>query len=333
MNDEREDILDEIDSLTNDIDDAYGNLDEAAKAFGEEQLALQDELTNFTVEQIEQQKAEAKNELQKEQKNAYADYQKQVNPYGVNAEQMAAQGMSNTGYSETSKVAMYTAAQNRIALARQSYDKSILDYNNAINEARMQNSVSKAQIAFQTLQMRLGYIIEGIGKKMSMLQTKASMADRQPTYLDVLGELIGEPPDDEPPDDEHTNDTRYELPEGMIGPVQRTDEEILSDIKNGSISGQSAIALLSELGIDPTEYIFAEKQKAIDDIKANGIASVETAKQRLSEFGIDARGHIMDELSWKHLKDTQPDNVAVNGIKSYHDYLTFITLLLLEQSL
>lgn len=325
MNDERKDILDKIDSMTDDIDDAYGDLEEATNAFGEEQLLLQDEQTNYTVEQIEQQKEEAKNELQKEQKNAYADYQKQVNPYGVEAEQMAQMGMSNTGYSETSKVAMYTAHQNRIALAKQSYDKAILDYNNAINEARMQNSVSKAQIAFQTLQMRLGYVIEGIGKKMSMLQTKADTIGSQKSYLDILDELNSGGAEDNlngvnQPNGgaevnlngaKPTNDTLYELPEGMQGPVRLTDEEIANIMPHGGNKAKENIAF----------------------IKENGITSEQTAKQLLSEAGIDPTGHIMAEQQWNQLKNTQPDDFRVNGIESYHDYLTFITLWLLEQSL
>lgn len=323
MNDERKDILDKIDSLTDDIDDAYGNLEEATNAFGEEQLLLQDEQTNYTVEQIEQQKEEAKNELQKEQRNAYADYQKQVNPYGVEAEQMAQMGMSNTGYSETSKVAMYTAHQNRIALAKQSYDKAILDYNNAINEARMQNSVSKAQIAFQTLQMRLGYVIEGIGKKMSMLQTKADTIGSQKSYLDILDELNG---------DTETSDVAA----GGNGTTISNDvfdtriQEAKRKYEDRKKNGFEDVKFINS---DVQGDINAEKQKIFDEIKANGITSVETAKQRLSEFGIDPTGHIMSRLEWNQLKDTQPDDFRVNGIESYHDYLTFITLLLLEQSL
>lgn len=325
MNDEREDILDKIDSLTADVDDAYGDLEEATNAFGEEQLKLQDEQTNYTVEQIEQQKEEAKNELQKEQRNAYADYQKQVNPYGVEAEQMAQMGMSNTGYSETSKVAMYTAHQNRIALAKQSYDKAILDYNNAINEARMQNSVSKAQIAFQTLQMRLGYVIEGIGKKMSMLQAKADTIGSQKSYLDILDELNG---------DTETSDM-------VTGGNGTTISNDAFDIRDPIQEAKHKYEELKKNGFEDVKFINsdvqrdtnAEKQKTFDEIKANGITSVETAKQRLSEFGIDPTGHIIPEQQWNQLKKTQPDNEFVNGIESYHDYLTFITLLLLEQSL
>lgn len=324
MNDERKDILDkidsltngidemdDIDSLTNGIDDSYGILDEATKGFGEEQLALQDEQTNYTVEQIEQQKAEANNELQKERKNAYADYQKQVNPYGVEAEQMAQMGMSNTGYSETSKVAMYTAYQNRIAIAKQSYDKVILDYNNAINEARMQNSVSKAQIAFQTLQMRLGYVIEGIGKKMSMLQTKADTIGSQKSYLDILDELNSGGSEFNLNGAKATNDTLYELPEGMEGPVRLKDEEIANIMSHGGNKAKENIAF----------------------IKENGITSEQTAKQLLSEAGIDPSGQLLPEQAWNQLKRQEPKSPFVDGIESYHDYLTFHTLMLLEQSL
>ena len=331
MSDERDKLLDDIDTMTDNIDEAYSGIDTAITEYGnaqlgtEEQPGLLDQQMNFTVEKIEQQKADAQKELQKEQKNAYADYQKQVNPYGVNAEQMAQMGMSNTGYSETSKVAMYTAYQNRIALARESYDKAILDYNNSITEARLQNSVSKAQIAFQTLQMRLEYVIEGIGKKMSMLQTKASMADsQQQTYLDILDALNG----GTGTTDAVTggNGTTISTDVFDVGdPIQEAKNKYEERTKNGFED-------VKFINSDVQPDINAEKQKAFDDIKANGITSVETAKQRLSEFGIDPTGHIMPEQQWNQLKKTQPDNIFANGIESYHDYLTFITLLLLEQS-
>jgi hypothetical protein len=119
------------------------------------QEKIQNEQTDFAIKKIEQQKDQAHKDYLKEQRGAYSDYQKQIDPYGVNAEQMASMGMQNTGYSESSKVAMYNAYQNRVMVARESYDKAVLNYDNSIMEAKLQNSSLLAEIASQALAQSL----------------------------------------------------------------------------------------------------------------------------------------------------------------------------------
>ena len=125
---------------------------DASKQWGEKQQQLQQEQTDFAIEQIEQQKGQANKDYQKEQSGAYVDWQKQSNKYGVNAEQMATSGLTNTGFSESSQVSMYNTYQNRVAVARESYQKAVLNYNNDIKDAQLQNNAKLAEIAFQALQ-------------------------------------------------------------------------------------------------------------------------------------------------------------------------------------
>jgi hypothetical protein len=155
------------------------------------------EQTDFAIKQIEQQKDQAKEDYTKEQSAAYVDWQKQINPYGANAEQMASMGMSNTGYSETSKVMMYTAYQNRVAVARESYNTAVQNYNNAMTEARMQNNSALAQIAADALAKQLELSLQMVQRRNDLLTEKAKQSlkidvENYSRYQDVLNQLYEE---------------------------------------------------------------------------------------------------------------------------------------------
>lgn len=106
--------------------------------------------TDAVVSGLEEKKDEAEDSYDIEAKAAYTDWQKASDPYGVNAEQMASMGMSNTGYSESSRVRMYNQYQNRVAVARATFNKATADYDRAIADAKMQNSVALARLASET---------------------------------------------------------------------------------------------------------------------------------------------------------------------------------------
>lgn len=136
-------------------DKYYQEQKDALSAWGEKQQQLQQDRTDFSVEQIEQQKQKAAKDYKKEQSGAYADWRKQSNEYGAEAEKMASSGLDRTGYSESSQVSMYNTYQSRLASARESYNQAVLSYDNAIKDARLQNNAALAEIAFQTLQQQL----------------------------------------------------------------------------------------------------------------------------------------------------------------------------------
>lgn len=172
----------------------YDKQIQAAKDWETEQTKLQNEKTDFAIEEINQQKAQAKQDYIKEQKGSYSDWQKQSNPYGANAEAMAAQGMANTGYAESSQVSMYNTYQNRVAMARQSYDRAVLNYNNAITEARLQNNSVLAEIAYQSLQKQLELSLAGFQYKNSLIIESANQKRQteqmyHSQYMDVLGQI------------------------------------------------------------------------------------------------------------------------------------------------
>ena len=144
-----------------------------SKEWADKQSQLQQEKTDFAIEQIEQQKEQAQKDYTKEQKGAYTDWKKQSNEYGAQAEQMAASGLANTGFNESSKVSMYNTYQNRVATARESLNKAVLNYNNAIKEAQLQNNSALAEIAHNALLQQLELSLQGFQYKNQLLLDEA----------------------------------------------------------------------------------------------------------------------------------------------------------------
>lgn len=128
----------------------------------------------YLVSRLEQQKQKAEQSYTQEKSAAYADYQKQVDPYGVQAEQLASSGLSNSGYAESLKTQAYVAYQNRQAVAHQSYQDALVSFNNAFNEAKMQNDATRANLAFQTYQMQLETIISMLASENAEIFKQAS---------------------------------------------------------------------------------------------------------------------------------------------------------------
>lgn len=150
-------------------DDFYQAQIDASKEYATQQQQIQQDKTDFAIEQIEQQKQQAQKDYTKEQSGAYVDWQKQSNQYGANAEQMAASGLQNTGFSESSQVSMYNTYQSRVATARETYNQAVLNYNNAIKDAQLQNSAALAEIAYNTLQQQLQLSLEGFQYKNNLV--------------------------------------------------------------------------------------------------------------------------------------------------------------------
>lgn len=175
-------------------DKFYQDQIDASKDWADKQSQIQNEQTDFTIEKIEQQKAQTQKDYLKEQSGAYADWQKQSNRYGAEAERQAAAGMTGTGYSESAQVSMYNTYQNRVATARESYNNAVLSYNNAIKDARLQNSAALAQIAFDALQQQLELALEGFQYKNTLILDKANKKTELENqhynrYKDVLQQI------------------------------------------------------------------------------------------------------------------------------------------------
>lgn len=161
-----------FDGMINQSDGFYQAQIDAANQWGAKQEELQNQQTDFAIEKIEQQKDEAYNDFKKEGSAAYVDWQKQSDDYGSNAEKMASMGLASSGFSESSQVSMYNQYQNRVMAAREIYNKAVLNYNNSITEARLQNSSALAEISYNALKTSLELGLQGFQYKNNLLLQK-----------------------------------------------------------------------------------------------------------------------------------------------------------------
>lgn len=168
------DVENTYQGMIDQTDSYYQAQIDASKQWADKQSQLQQDNTDFLIEQVEQQKGQANKDYLKEQSGAYADWQKQSNQYGANAEQMAASGLANTGFSESSQVSMYNTYQNRVAASRESYNQAVLNYNNAIKEAQLQNNSKLAEIAYTSLQQQLELSLQGFQYKNQLIEQQAN---------------------------------------------------------------------------------------------------------------------------------------------------------------
>ena len=152
------------------------NLYNQQQGYITQQEQLQNNVLNQQYElqrkQIENQKNEANLNYQTEQKRARNDYTSFINPYGVNAESQASQGLGQSGYSETVKLGGYNTYQNRLAAANKTLQDAITTYNLNMNEAKVNYDVQKAQNAVAKLQSMLQLSQNYYDKKSSLSQNK-----------------------------------------------------------------------------------------------------------------------------------------------------------------
>lgn len=210
--DEKDERLTEVEKQGNDMLSGYqADMDKALDANksalnginskleqGQKKLeASANAQTEFAIDEIERQKAQAQKDYTKEQSAAYKDWQTQKDPYGANAEKMAGAGLDGSGYAESSQVRMYNTYQARITVARESFQRSIDNFNASITQARLQNNATLAQIAYETLVKQAEYAATFAMKNTELLtqlagQKVAIKQQNRQNYMAVYQQLIQE---------------------------------------------------------------------------------------------------------------------------------------------
>ena len=182
VNNEKATALNKVNSTYNEMmsnsDQNYQAIIDASKDYATQQQQLQQQQTDFAIEKVNQQQKQAEQDYTKEQKASYVDYQKATNQYGANAEAMASQGMTNTGYAESSRIQAFTTYQNRYATARESYNRAVLEFENAKKEYTLANNSKLAEIAYNALQTQLETTLQQFQYKNTLLQAQLE-AQRQ----------------------------------------------------------------------------------------------------------------------------------------------------------
>ena len=273
------------DNMINSSDTHYNAQIQAAKDYEATQKANQQAQTDLTVQKINQQKQQAHSDYVKEQSAAYADWQKQSNKYGVNAEQQAQMGMTNTGYSESSQVSMYNTYQNRVAVGRDNYNRAIQNYDNSINEAKLQNNALLAEIAYSSLQKQLELAIDGFNYKNSLIIEKANREMEikktyQGFYQDVLAQINKE------------NTLAEEVRQFNENMAFKREPLDATDNKYTFTDGDPGFTEVDGSGADANNPIYA----FFDEMVKAGASKMEIKKEI-------NRALIRGEITWKEAKE------------------------------
>ncbi len=125
----------------------------------DEQQKKQNELINQQIQiqtdELNREKEKIDKDVDKTNQSLYSNWQKQTNQYGVQAEQLAQQGLANSGYAETTKTALYNTYQKNVTDTLNNARDLKSDYDFKIAQARQQGSVQQAQAAVDLYAQRL----------------------------------------------------------------------------------------------------------------------------------------------------------------------------------
>lgn len=115
----------------------------------DDQKKLQDQIvdksTEMSVNRLEKQKNDLQDESEKQASGLYTDYKKQSQQFGANQEQLVAQGLNNSGYSESSQVNLYNAYQKSVTDVMNTNKKLKAEVDLSINEAYQNADIQRAQ--------------------------------------------------------------------------------------------------------------------------------------------------------------------------------------------
>lgn len=137
-----------IDQLQNQTNQLYNQQQEA-------QNKIIDTSTQQAIDELERNKQRTDQELNKTNKALYTDYQKQINPYGVNAERLAEQGLANSGLAETTKANYYNTYQTARTEATNNANTIKADFDADIAKARQNGDIQKAQSALELYKQKI----------------------------------------------------------------------------------------------------------------------------------------------------------------------------------
>ena len=138
----------ELDNLNNQVNQMY---DEQMK----QQQNIINTSTQQAIDEYERNKQKAQEEADKTNRALYTDYQKQVNPYGVNAENLYEQGLAKSGLAETTKANYYNTYQNARAEAQSNANNIKADFDAQIAKARQNGDLQLAQSALNMYQQKI----------------------------------------------------------------------------------------------------------------------------------------------------------------------------------
>ena len=206
---ENDDRVKELNSQKNSaIDGAnsvYDRLIEDNKAITEQNERYLDEYYDTNVDLanrqnqlnldlINQQQEQAQKTYKQNMRDINSTYQKSINPYGVNAEVSASQGMQNTGYIEATNMNKFSATQKQLAQTRSSNEQAYQEFENQKSKARLEHDSTIAQYGLDVLKQKLDAQLKEFQYNSDLtldrLKTTQDLEnDYYSRYLDIVNQL------------------------------------------------------------------------------------------------------------------------------------------------
>lgn len=121
----------------------------------QKQNDLINQQTQMQVDELNREKEKLDKETQKTTSGLYGSWQKQANQYGAGMEQLAQQGLGNSGYAESTRTSLYNAYQKSVTDTLNNANDLKADYDFKITQARQNGSVQQAQAALDLYSQRL----------------------------------------------------------------------------------------------------------------------------------------------------------------------------------
>ena len=138
-----------------DIDNLVNEQNSLLQQQEQKQNDIINQQTQMQVDELNREKEKLEKETDKTTQGLYASWQKQSNQYGAGMEQLASQGLANSGYAESTKTALYNTYQKSVTDTLNNSRDLYADYNFKIQQARQNGSIQQAQSALELYAQRV----------------------------------------------------------------------------------------------------------------------------------------------------------------------------------
>ena len=142
--------------------EGYEDIDRLVNRQGQmldESLQKQNDIINkqtqMQVDSLARQKEDIDKETTQQNRAIYQDYRKATNPFGQQAENLAGQGLANSGYAETTQSRLYNTYQNNITSTLNNARQLKSDVDFQIQQARQTGDITLAQNQLELYKQKL----------------------------------------------------------------------------------------------------------------------------------------------------------------------------------
>ena len=121
----------------------------------QQQQDITNKQTEMNVAELERNKEQIDKDATKTNRALYTEYRKASNPYGANAEQLASQGLANSGYAESTQANLYNTFQRNVTDTLNNARELKSNFDFEINKARQTGDITLAQNALAIYQQKM----------------------------------------------------------------------------------------------------------------------------------------------------------------------------------